>query len=125
MGSAEYGVEGRASIPHSALRTPHLEQCSLILIGSRDFVTVPAPRLVRLAAPDHDGGAFPDRRPSVVCAHRVEPGVAGIEMRLEDLDVLTGDHRPPDAAHQLLALPGKHHAGNDFDPTWAGTVEQA
>src|SRR3989442_5827716 len=65
MGSAEYGVEGRASIPHSALRTPHLEQGSLILIGSRDFVTVPAPRLVRLAAPDHDGGAFPDRRPSV------------------------------------------------------------
>src|SRR2546426_5509355 len=31
----------------------------------RDLMAVPAPRFVRLAAPDHDGGAFPDRRPSV------------------------------------------------------------
>jgi len=44
-------------------------------------------------------------RTAIVRAHGVEPGVAGIEMRLEDLDVLTRDHRPPDAAHQLFALP--------------------
>src|SRR5213080_4319080 len=44
---------------------------------------------------------------AVVGAHGVQPGVAGIEMRLEDLHVLASDHRPPHAAHQLFALSGK------------------
>src|SRR6266699_3692296 len=60
---------------------------------------------------------------AVVRAHRVQPGVAGIEMRLEDLDVLASNHRPSYPTDQLFALPGKHHAGNDFDPAGAGTVE--
>src|SRR2546426_1138418 len=62
-------------------------------------------------------------RAAVVRAHRVEPGVAGIEMRLEDLNVLARDHGPPHPADQLLALPGEHHAGDDFDPARAGAVE--
>src|SRR3989442_4583537 len=107
MGSAEYGVEGRASIPHSALRTPHLEQCSLILIGSRDFVTVPAPRLVRLAAPDHDGGAFPDRRPSVHETLVAARGPAAHDADRPDLVGDLGDGAEPrrSAARQAAEMP--------------------
>src|SRR5207302_8143478 len=61
--------------------------------------------------------------PPVVRAHRVQPGVARVEVSLEDLDALLRDHRAPDPAHQLLALAGEHHAGDHLDPAGAGTVE--
>src|SRR5207237_1784058 len=63
--------------------------------------------------------------PAVVGADRVQPGVARIQVRLEDLDTLLGDHSAPDATYQLLALAGDHHAGDHLDPAGAGTVKHS
>ena len=51
-------------------------------------------------------------------------GIPVIEMRLEDLDALPGDHRATHPPDELLALPAEHHAGDDLHPT-ASQLESA
>src|SRR2546430_8638499 len=62
-------------------------------------------------------------RATVVRADGVEPGVPGIEVRLEDLDALFGNDRSSNPTDQLFTLAGEHHAGDDFDPAGAAAVE--
>src|SRR5689334_6203667 len=68
--------------------------------------------------PDLRGGIGGDSLDcsTIVAGDRVDPRIAGVEMRFENLDSLPGDYRATDAAYQLLALPTEHHARNDFDP---------
>ena len=40
-----------------------------------------------------------------------------IDLRLEDLDLLTRDLRAAQAANQFFRLAGEHRPGNHFDPT--------
>src|SRR5256885_6357518 len=61
---------------------------------------------------------------AVVRRDVVEPGVAGVEVGLEDLDLLAGDHGPTHPADQLLGLSREHDPGDDLDPTRASCVEQ-
>src|SRR2546425_12630773 len=49
-------------------------------------------------------------RQAVVTRHRIQPGVAGIEVGLENLNLLAGDDGPPHPADELLALSRTHHA---------------
>src|SRR5687768_2280390 len=46
-------------------------------------------------------------------------------MRLEDLHLLSCDHRAAHAANELLALAAEHHAGDDLDPPATRTVEHS
>src|SRR5215207_1571390 len=49
--------------------------------------------------------------------------VACVQMRLEHLDALARDDRPPNAAQQFLALTAEHHPGDDLDPS-AGELKR-
>src|SRR2546429_8602841 len=53
---------------------------------------------------------------------RVEPGIPGVEVGLEDLHALARDHRASDTADQFFTLSGEHDPGDHFDPTGAGQV---
>ena len=58
--------------------------------------------------------------PHLAVRHDVIVGVAGVDRRLEDLDLLAGDLRAAQPADQLLALAAEHAADDDFDPALIG-----
>src|SRR6266480_4542513 len=62
--SSKPGAGAAIQDPDSRLQGP-LEKCSLILILPRYAVTMPAPRLVRLAPANHDDRTVPQRRLAV------------------------------------------------------------
>ena len=61
-----------------------------------------------------DGDRF--EFPSVMRTDAVDAPVAVVQMRLEDLDLLAGDHGSTDPAKKLFRLSAEHHAGYDLDP---------
>src|SRR6185369_3254943 len=66
-----------------------------------------------------DGYGFD--RPSIVTRDVINAGVALVEVRFEDLNLLPGDDRATNAPNQLFALAAEHDATDDLDPaTGAG-----
>src|SRR3989454_12015294 len=121
---AEIHVDPRQHDPHAAVGE---------IVGGGDDPVVQEPHFVHgdhlgvgSHRADHALGAIHRLgldRAAVVSAHRVQPGVAGVQVRLENLDALFGNDRSSNPTDQLFALAGEHHAGDDFDPAGAGAVE--
>ena len=55
-------------------------------------------------------------RSAVVARHGEQACITTVQVRLEHLHALAGDHRAPHAPHQLLRFPAEHHARHDLDP---------